>query len=77
MSIQSTQEEADTLLILYAVTVSCQGNTVHIYSCDTDVLVLALPDLKPDSVISSRTVLSSWALEIDDDKSNSSPSMLL
>ena len=54
VSIQSTQEEADTLRILYAVAVSRQGNTVHIYSCDTDVLVLALrrvPDLKPDSVI--------------------------
>ena len=42
VSIPSTQEEADTLLILYAVAVSRQGNTVHIYSCDTDVLVLAL-----------------------------------
>ena len=54
VNIQSTQEEADTLLILYAVAVSCQGNTVHIYSCDTDVLVLALrrvPDLKANSVI--------------------------
>ena len=74
VSIQSTQEEADTLLILYAVAVTHQGNTVHIYSCDTDMLVLALRrvlDLKPDSVIIM------WALEIDDDKSNSSPSMLL
>ncbi len=54
VNIPSTQEEADTLLILYAVAVSRQGNTVHIYSCDTDVLVLALrrvPDLKPNSVI--------------------------
>ena len=42
VNIPSTQEEADTLLILYAVAVSRQGNTVHIYSCDTDVLVLAL-----------------------------------
>ena len=69
VSIQSTQEEADTLLILYAVAVSHQGNTVHIYSCDTEMLVLALrrvPDLKPESVIIM------WALEINDDKSNSS-----
>ena len=54
MSIPSTQEEADSLLILYAVTVSHQGNTVHTYSCDADVLVLALQrfqDLKPDSVM--------------------------
>ena len=54
VSIPSTQEEADTLLILYAVAVSRQGNAVHIYSCDTDLLVLAIqrvPDLKPDSVI--------------------------
>jgi hypothetical protein len=52
MSIPSTQEEADTLLILYAVAVSCQGNTIHISK--SDVLVLALwrvPDLKPNSVI--------------------------
>ena len=54
MRIQSTQEEADLLLILYAVAVSHQGNTVHIHSCNTDVLVLALrrfQDLKPDSVM--------------------------
>ena len=54
VSIPSTQGEADSLLILYAVAVSHQGNTVQIYSCDTDVLVLALrifPDLKPDSVM--------------------------
>ena len=54
VSIPSTQEEADTLLILHAVAVSHQGNTVHIYSCVTDMLVLALqrfPDLKPDSVM--------------------------
>eukprot|EP00918_Siedleckia_nematoides_P094097 GHVU01206553.1.p1 GENE.GHVU01206553.1~~GHVU01206553.1.p1 ORF type:complete len:294 (+),score=30.02 GHVU01206553.1:592-1473(+) len=54
VNIPSTQEEADTLLILYAVALSHLGNNVHIYSCDTDVLVLALrrvPDLKPDSVI--------------------------
>ena len=52
VSIPSTQEDADSLLILYAVAVSHRVNTVHIYSCDTDVLVLALrrfPYLKPDS----------------------------
>ena len=54
VSIPSTQEEADSLLILCAVAVSHQGNIVHIYSRDTDVLVLVLqrfPDLKPDSVM--------------------------
>ena len=58
VNIPSTQEEADTLLFLYAVAVSRQGNTVHIYSCDTDVLVLALrrvADLKPNSVIITGT----------------------
>ena len=64
VNILSVQEEAETLLILYAVAVSHQGNTVHIYSCDTDVL---------EFQNSSRTVLQ----EIDDDKSNSSPSILL
>jgi len=42
LRIPSTQEEADTLLILYAVAVSHQGNSVDIYSGDTDLLVLAL-----------------------------------
>ena len=54
VSITSTQEEADTLLILYAVAVSHLRNIPHIYSCDTDVLVLALrrvPDLHTESVI--------------------------
>ena len=54
VSIPSTQEEADSLLILYAVAVSHQGNTVHIYSCDTDMLVLVLrgfPHFKLDIVI--------------------------
>jgi len=70
VSISSMQEEADTLLILYAVAVSRQGNSVHVYSGDTDVLVLALQIL-------SQTVVSSWVLEIDNDSSSSSPSMLL
>ena len=50
----SAQEEADSLLTLYAVTVSHQGNIVHIYSCDTDMFVLTLqrfPDIKPDSIM--------------------------
>jgi len=54
LSITSTHEEADTLLILYAVAVSHLGNIPYIYSCDTDVLVLALrrvPDLHTESVI--------------------------
>ena len=51
---RSSQEEADTLLIMYAVAVSHFGKTPHIYTCDTDVLVLALrrsPDLNKDSLI--------------------------
>ena len=54
VNILSTQEEAGTLLILYAVVVSHHDNTVHIYPCDTDVLVLSLrrvPNLKLNSVI--------------------------
>jgi hypothetical protein len=42
VNITSTQEEADTLLILYAVAESRIGKQVHIYASDTDVLVLAL-----------------------------------
>lgn len=54
VNIVSRQEEADTLLILYAVAVSRLGKVVHIYACDTDVLVLALhrvPELSPYSAI--------------------------
>ena len=38
--------------VLGVKTLHNMGNTVHIYSCDTDVLVLALrrvPDRKPNS----------------------------
>ena len=38
----SSQEEADTLMILHACEAAKAGCTVHIYSQDTDVLVLAL-----------------------------------
>ena len=38
----STQEEADTLMILHAVEAAKAGSIVHIYSQDTDVLLLAL-----------------------------------
>lgn len=38
----SSQEEADTLMILHAVEAAREGSTVHIYSQDTDVLLLAL-----------------------------------
>lgn len=38
----STQEEADTLMLLHAVQVASTGHNVHIYSQDTDVLLLAL-----------------------------------
>ena len=47
--LRSTQEEADTKIILHALNASAQGTTqLSIYSPDTDVLVLALrryPDL--------------------------------
>ena len=42
ISVESTQEEADTLLILYASEMHKTGKSVHIYSPDIDVLVLAL-----------------------------------
>jgi len=35
----STQEEADTLMILHAVEVAASGATVHVYTQDTDVLL--------------------------------------
>ena len=38
----STQEEADTLMIHHPVEVASNGMNVHIYSQDTDVLLLAL-----------------------------------
>ena len=38
----STQEEADTLIILHAVEISKAGKNVHIMTQDTDVMVLAL-----------------------------------
>ncbi|CAM1307414.1 Uncharacterised protein r2_g1730 [Pycnogonum litorale] len=38
----STQEEADTIMLLHAVEVAIAGLDVHIYSQDTDVLLLAL-----------------------------------
>jgi len=38
----STQEEADTIMVLHAVEVAGSGLDVHIYSQDTDVLLLAL-----------------------------------
>ncbi len=43
--LQATHEEADTLLILCAAEVHKSGIPVHIYSPDTDVLVLALTSL--------------------------------
>ena len=38
----STHEEADTLMIHHAVEVASNVMNVHIYSQDTDVLLLAL-----------------------------------
>ena len=38
----SSQEEADTLMMLHAVEASREGLTVHVYSQDTDVLLLAI-----------------------------------
>ena len=42
LNLNSNHEEADTLLILYAAEVFKLGANIHIYSQDTDVLVLAL-----------------------------------
>ena len=41
-SVESTQEEADALLTLYASELHKTGKSVHIYFPDTDVLVFAL-----------------------------------
>ena len=41
----STQEEADTLIILHAAEIFAAGKNVHIMTQDTDVLVLALQRL--------------------------------
>ncbi len=38
----SSQEEADTLMILHATESAMEGSVVHIYSQDTDVLLFAL-----------------------------------
>ena len=38
----SIHEEADTLMIHHAVEAASNGMNVHIYSQDTDVLLLAL-----------------------------------
>ncbi len=38
----SSQEEADTLMILHATESAMDDSVVHIYSQDTDVLLLAL-----------------------------------
>ena len=38
----STQEEANTLMILHAVEAARAGSIVHIYSQDTDVFLLVL-----------------------------------
>ena len=45
VDLNSSQEEADTLLILYAAEIHKSGFHVHIYASDTDVLVLALSEL--------------------------------
>ena len=41
----STQEEANTLIMLHAAEISKAGNNVHIMTQDTDVMVLALQRL--------------------------------
>jgi len=38
----STQEKANMLMILHALEIEASGDTVHIYTQDTDVLLLAL-----------------------------------
>lgn len=53
--LQTTQEEADTKILLHAAFVAQKGiNTLHIYSPDSDVMILALrryPLLPPDTGI--------------------------
>ena len=53
-NLHSEQVEADTMLIFYAAIVHITGKSIHIYSPDTDVLVLALslmPALGDDAMI--------------------------
>ena len=52
--IHATHEEADTNMIYYASEIAKLGLTVHIYSSDTDVKVLALtvlPQLGNQTII--------------------------
>lgn len=44
--LKSSQEEADTLVILYGAELCRNGFRIDIYSSDTDVLVLALSELQ-------------------------------
>ena len=66
--LRSTQEEADTKIILHALDASAQGATqLSIYSPDTDVLVLALrqyPDLCSNSCFVTGTDSSRRAINL-------------
>ena len=56
--IHATHEEADTNMIYYASEIAKLGLTVHIYSSDTDVKVLALtvlPQLGNQTIIVTGT----------------------
>ena len=57
--LSSSQEEADTMLILHAVDASKNGETeLTIYSLDTDVLVLCprrLPDISSETIFMTET----------------------
>jgi hypothetical protein len=68
----STQEEADTLMILHAVEVADSGGSVHLYIQDTAVLLLALRRV---SQLGRNSALS-WVLESTVAPSCCSPSMM-
>ena len=50
----STQEEADTLIILHTAEISRAGKNVHIMTQDTDIMVIALQKL---TVVGLRTTM--------------------
>lgn len=59
MQVHRTHQEADTLKILYALAMSHLSITEHIYSSDTDVLVLELrgfPELTRESLVTATGV---------------------
>ena len=68
---RSTQKEADTLIILYAVALGGLGITIHIYSSDTDLCWRC-----SEFQSSGQRASSSWTQEINDALSSSSLSTM-